>query len=172
MNWKCQVLPNVSAPLTTLKGQQAPLSFDLFESKRSTNGEGYFLHNSTIDVVLLGCQGTDVYGFISMCNCAIQLFDHLQWIMVLLIHSGFSLTPKLCQGSCFGVAYVIMMHLVHLLHWLMHIPCISSPSLSKLFWLSQLLLLFVLVYAAFGAHFGLHYWRIIHLVYKRFITGV
>ena len=94
------MFPNVSAPLTTLKGQQAPLSFDLSESKRSTNGRDYFVHNSTIDVALLGCQGTDVYGFISMCNCGIQLCDHLQWIMVLLIHSGFSLTPKLCQGSC------------------------------------------------------------------------
>ena len=156
-------MPNVSAPLTTLKGQQAPLSFDLSESKRSTNERDYCVHNSTIDVALLVCLGTAVHGFISMCNCVIQLCDHLQWIMVLPIHSGFSLTPKLCQGSCFGVAYVIMMHLlVHLLHWLLHIPCISSPSL---FWLSQLLLLFVLVYAAFGAHFGLHYWRIIHLVY-------
>ena len=164
MTWKCQVLPNVSAPLTTLKGQQAPLSFDLSESKRSTNGRDYCVHNSTVDVALLGCLGTDVHGFISICNCLMQLCDHLQWIMVLL-HSGFSLTPNLCHGFFFGVLYVIMMHLVHLLHWLLHIPCISSPSLSKLFWLSQLLLLFVLVYAAFGAHFGLHYWRIIHMVY-------
>ena len=62
------------------------------------------------------------------------------------------------MASFFGVLYVIMMHLVHLLHCILHIPGIFSPSF-------QLLLLFVLVYAAFGAHFGLHYWRIIHLVY-------
>ena len=93
---------------------------------------------------------------------------------VLLIHSGFSLTPKLCHGSCFGVACkrhydalgaFAALPIAYSLY-IQSLPALNCSDSAKL------LLLFVLVYTASGAYFGLHYWRIMHLIYDWFITGV